>query len=248
MLDLIKIGSFISNVRKEQGLTQKQLAERVGVSDKAVSRWETGKGLPDTSIMSDLCEALGININELLSGERLDADTYSGKAEKLMVDLVRDAQKNRNERKSIIIGLLLGVVFLIVGLLFIAFVSGSSLVYYLDTPSFIIVIAFQFILLGAGGQMHHFLCAFKLIFSKHKEDLISEVEQCEYAIKYARRAAIFGGILSSIMGFVTVFAIVFREAYDVLGPNLAVAVLSLFYGLLISIILMPIQGRLHKMY
>ena len=78
MLDLIKIGSFISNVRKEQGLTQKQLAERVGVSDKAVSRWETGKGLPDTSIMSDLCEVLGININELLSGERLDADTYSG--------------------------------------------------------------------------------------------------------------------------------------------------------------------------
>ena len=248
MLDLIKIGSFISNVRKEQGLTQKQLAERVGVSDKAVSRWETGKGLPDTSIMSDLCEALGININELLSGERLDADTYSGKAEKLMVDLVRDAQKSRNERKSVIIGLLLGVVFLIVGLLFIAFVSGSSLVYYLDTPSFIIVIAFQFILLGAGGQMHHFLCAFKLISGKYKEDLLSEVEHCEYAIKYARKAAILGGILSSIMGFVTVFAIVFREAYDVLGPNLAVAVLSLFYGLLISIILMPIQGRLHKMY
>ena len=248
MLDLIKIGSFISNVRKEQGLTQKQLAERVGVSDKAVSRWETGKGLPDTSIMSDLCEALGININELLSGERLDADTYSGKAEKLMVDLVRDAQKSRDERKSVIIGLFLGVVFLIVGLLFIAFVSGSSLVYYLDTPSFIIVIAFQFILLGAGGQMHSFISAFKLVFSKHKEDLISEVEQCEYAIKYARIAAILGGILSSIMGFVTVFAIVFREAYDVLGPNLAVAVLSLFYGILISIILMPIQGRLHKMH
>ncbi|WP_458458422.1 helix-turn-helix domain-containing protein [Pseudobutyrivibrio sp.] len=248
MLDLIKIGSFISNVRKEQGLTQKQLAERVGVSDKAVSRWETGKGLPDTSIMSDLCEVLGININELLSGERLDADTYSGKAEKIMVDLVRDAQKSRNERKSVIIGLLLGVLFLIVGMLFIAFVSGSSLVYYLDTPSFIIVIAFQFILLGAGGQMHNFISAFKLIFSKHKEDLLSEVEHCEYAIKYARMAAILGGILSSIMGFVTVFAIVFREAYDVLGPNLAVAVLSLFYGILISIILMPIQGRLHKMY
>ena len=93
MLDLIKIGSFISDMRKEKGLTQKQLAELVGVSDKAVSRWETGKGLPDTSIMPELCKALDININELLSGERLNADTYSGKAEKLMVDLVRDAQK-----------------------------------------------------------------------------------------------------------------------------------------------------------
>ena len=248
MLDLIKIGSFISNVRKEQGLTQKQLAERVGVSDKAVSRWETGKGLPDTSIMSDLCEALGININELLSGERLDADTYSGKAEKLMVDLVRDVQENKNERKAETVGMIVGIILLLVGLFGIIAVSKSQLVFFLDTPSFIIVIAFQFILLGAGGQMHNFISAFKLIFSKHKEDLISEVEQCEYAIKYARIAAILGGILSSIMGFVTVFAIVFREAYDVLGPNLAVAVLSLFYGILISIILMPIQGRLHKMH
>ena len=251
MLDLIKIGSFISNVRKEQGLTQKQLAERVGVSDKAVSRWETGKGLPDTSIMSDLCEALGININELLSGERLDADTYSGKAEKLMVDLVKDVQNNKNDRKIEILGLILGCVLLLVGLFGIMVVGGGRLVYYLDAPSLIMVLAIQLIIEGAGGQLQGFIQAFKLVFCKtdNSEAAIAEAaSKSEYAIKFAEKAAILGGVLSSIMGFVTVFAIVFRQDYEVLGPNLAVAVLSFFYGVLLALLLMPIQGRLHKMY
>ena len=149
MLDLIKIGSFISDMRKEKGLTQKQLAELVGVSDKAVSRWETGKGLPDTSIMPELCKALDININELLSGERLNADTYSGKAEKLMVDLVKDVQNNKNDRKIEILGLILGCVLLLVGLFGIMVVGGGRLVYYLDAPSLIMVLAIQLIIRGS---------------------------------------------------------------------------------------------------
>ena len=100
MLDSTKTGSFISEMRKEKGLTQKQLADIVGVSDKAVSRWETGKGLPDTSIMPELCKALDININELLSGERLNAEAYSGKAEEIMVDLMNDVQNNKRNKKS----------------------------------------------------------------------------------------------------------------------------------------------------
>ena len=99
MLDLIKTGSFISEMRKDKGLTQKELADQVGVSDKAVSRWETGKGLPDTSIMPELCKVLDINVNELLSGERLNAEAYGGKAEEMMVSLVKDVQENRNDKK-----------------------------------------------------------------------------------------------------------------------------------------------------
>ena len=69
-----KIGEFIAAQRKEKQMTQKQLGEALGISDKAISKWECGKGLPDISIMMPLCELLEINVNELLSGEHLTED------------------------------------------------------------------------------------------------------------------------------------------------------------------------------
>ena len=93
--------------------------------------------------------------------------------------------------------------------------------------------------------------AFKLIFGKKAEiedDVAVVAAECEFAVKYAQRGAILGGILSSIMGFVAVLVIVWSESPDTIGPNMAVAVLSLFYGVLFVLVLMPIQGRLRKMY
>ena len=75
-----KIGKFIATLRKEHSMTQKELAQRLGVSDKTVSKWETGRGLPEISIMRCLCDTLEISINELLSGDRLDASSYRQKA------------------------------------------------------------------------------------------------------------------------------------------------------------------------
>ncbi len=250
MLDLLKTGSFILEMRKNKGLTQKQLADMVGVSDKAVSRWETGKGLPDTSIMPELCKALDINVNELLSGERLNAEAYSGKAEEIMVNLVKDVQNNSKARKSETIGLVAGVLLLMIGLFGVMVVGGSQVVYFIDAPSFIMVLAIQLIILAAGGQIGSFVKAFKLVFRRKslaESELIENVAKCEFAIRIAQKAALLGGAISSIIGFVTVFAIVWRNAYDVLGPNMAVAVLSLFYGVLIALLLIPIQGRLHNM-
>ena len=250
MLDLLKTGSFILEMRKDKGLTQKQLADMIGVSDKAVSRWETGKGLPDTSIMPELCKVLDINVNELLSGERLNAEAYSGKAEEIMVDLVKDVQNNSKARKSEVLGLIVGVLLLVIGLFGIMVVGGSQIVYFIDAPSFIMVLAIQLIILAAGGQIGSFVKAFKLVFRRKSladSEIIENVAKCEYAIKIAQKAALLGGVISSIIGFVTVFAIVWRDAYDVLGPNMAVAVLSLFYGVLFALLLIPIQGRLHNM-
>ena len=80
-MDLIKIGKFIASCRKEQGMTQVVLAEKLGISDRAVSKWETGKAMPDSGIMLELCEFLKINVNELLSGERIMAEFYDKRAE-----------------------------------------------------------------------------------------------------------------------------------------------------------------------
>jgi transcriptional regulator with XRE-family HTH domain len=74
-MDQIKIGKFIASCRKEKGMTQAYLAEKLGISDRAVSKWETGKSLPDTGIMLELCELLNINVNELLSGEKIMTET-----------------------------------------------------------------------------------------------------------------------------------------------------------------------------
>ncbi len=95
-MDQIKIGKFIASCRKEQGMTQAVLAEMLGISDRAISKWETGKSMPDSGIMLDLCELLKINVNELLSGERIMAEAYDKRAEENLLAMRREVEeKNR---------------------------------------------------------------------------------------------------------------------------------------------------------
>ena len=89
-MNQIKIGRFIAKMRKKQSYTQRQLADILGLSDKTISKWETGSGLPEVSLMMPLCDALRININELLSGECLTDADYKKKAEENMMDLVKE--------------------------------------------------------------------------------------------------------------------------------------------------------------
>ena len=95
-MDQNKIGKFIASCRKEQGMTQAVLAERLGISDWAVSKWETGKSLPDSGIMLELCELMKINVNELLSGEKIMAESYDKRAEENLLAMRREVEeKNR---------------------------------------------------------------------------------------------------------------------------------------------------------
>ena len=88
-----KIGKFIATLRKEQNLTQEELAEKLGITAKAVSKWECGKGLPDVSIMLELCKILKITVNDLLSGERVDKENYQKKLEKNIIDTIDYSNK-----------------------------------------------------------------------------------------------------------------------------------------------------------
>ena len=92
-MDQIKAGKFIASCRKEQNMTQAALAEKLGISDRAVSKWETGKSMPDSGIMLKLCELLQINVNELLSGEKIAMDDYKMKAEENMIELQEKKEK-----------------------------------------------------------------------------------------------------------------------------------------------------------
>ena len=93
-MDQIKIGQFISQMRKEKELTQRQLADELLLIDRTVSKWETGKGMPDVSLMMPLCEILGINVNELLSGEKLSDEEYKQKAEENIVNILGEKKTN----------------------------------------------------------------------------------------------------------------------------------------------------------
>ena len=107
-MDQIKIGRFIAERRKIKNLTQAQLAEKLGITDRAVSKWENGRSLPDSSIMLELCELLEITVNDLLSGEVVLMDEYNKEMEKKMLELVKE--KESADKKLLVIETAMGIV------------------------------------------------------------------------------------------------------------------------------------------
>ena len=112
-MDQVKTGQFIKTCRKEKNLTQREIAEKLNISEKTVSKWETGNGLPEVGLMLPLCELLEISVNELLSGERLDEKEYHEKAEQNIMSLI---QEKAEAKKKLIIAVIIGVITLLAGL------------------------------------------------------------------------------------------------------------------------------------
>lgn len=106
-MDLIKIGKYIAGKRKDLGMTQKQLAEKLGMSDKSVSKWERGICLPDVSVYFDLCLILGISINEFLAGEDVAQENMERKSEENIIGVATDSKHRQNRLKAIICALLI---------------------------------------------------------------------------------------------------------------------------------------------
>lgn len=92
-MDQVKIGRFIADRRKQANLTQVQLAEKLGITDRAVSKWERGKAMPDASIMLELCRLLDISVNDLLTGEVITVANYNEEMEKNLLEMVRQKQQ-----------------------------------------------------------------------------------------------------------------------------------------------------------
>ncbi len=119
-MNQIKIGRFIAERRKEQKLTQIQLAEKLGITDRAVSKWETGKSLPDASIMLELCGLLKITVNDLLSGEVVSMNNYNEKSEKNLLEMIK--QKEQADKRLLSLEIVIGLmsVMFLFSMIFIA--------------------------------------------------------------------------------------------------------------------------------
>ena len=119
-MDQIKIGKFIAACRKKAGLTQQQLADKFGITDKAVSKWERGIALPDSSIMLELCGTLGITVNDLLSGEVVTMDNYNKNLENNLLEMIK--QKEQADKRLLALEVFIGITATVVlfALIFIA--------------------------------------------------------------------------------------------------------------------------------
>ena len=121
-MDQVKIGKFIAKSRKQQNLTQGQLAEKLGITDRAVSKWENGRTMPDSSLMLDLCSILNISVNELLSGEVINMESSNKKKEQLLLDMANEiGKKNKVIWTSMCVIMIVSIVSLFAGILISAF-------------------------------------------------------------------------------------------------------------------------------
>lgn len=145
-MNQIKIGVFIAKCRKDKKLTQAQLAEKLGITDRAVSKWETGKGMPDSSIMLELCEILEISVNELLSGEMIEMKDYDKKAEENLLNM---AKREEMQNKKLlfyenIIGIISSVTFIVL------IIVAAYLVQSLIARIILFIIAFLIFIMGVS--------------------------------------------------------------------------------------------------
>ena len=150
-MDQIKIGKFIASCRKGVGLTQMQLAEKLNVTDRAVSKWETGKSLPDSSIMLELCEILKITVNDLLSGEVVTMENYNKEMENRLLEMTK--AKQEADKRLLSLEVLVGVTATVILFVLIFVAALVAMATWLK----ITLIALGFVLFLAGC-----LCALRI--------------------------------------------------------------------------------------
>lgn len=204
------IGKFLADERKKKGYTQKQLADMLMVSDKTISKWETGKSLPDLEMMNMLCQTLDISINELLLGERISNGELKSRSEENVKNLLLENECNRkNNYRNKILGLTVLVLCMFLFGTSLLGMDFTKIVWYIDFPSIIAVVGI--------------LTALKL-FSQNIKAEICFVEQCIFPV----------GVIVSILNMVVMLN---STADNYLLKNVAVCILPIFYSAIIYITL-----------
>ena len=143
-MDQIKIGQFIAECRKKANLTQMQLAEKLNITDRAISKWENGKAMPDSSIMLDLCNVLSISVNDLLSGEVVTVENYNKELENKLIEMVKE--KEQADKRLLSLEIFVGIV---VSVILFAMVLVASFV-QMENWLRIVLIVIGFILFAIG--------------------------------------------------------------------------------------------------
>ena len=164
-MDLVKIGKFIADCRKKKNLTQMQLAEKLNITDRAISKWECGKAMPDSSIMLELCEVLGISVNELLTGEKLEMEKYNKQVELNLIEMVK--QKEESDKR------LLNIEIVLMAISITFFIAIIAIVSFVDMP------LWAKIVIGIGGFIQ-LLASTLICFRIEQKAGYYECEKCHH--------------------------------------------------------------------
>lgn len=209
------IGEFIQVLRKEKGLTQKELAEIIGMSDKTISKWENGNSLPDTSMLLPLCRVFDISVNELLSCERITPEDYSVKAEETIMTLIKENENNKRGNK---IAGIIGIILLLISviLIFLSTPYGyEGLVIYplkfINMPVFILLV-----LLSAGIL------------------LVTGVRGKRRVLAMLSKIIIPVGVVIALVSAIVMLTNI--ENPNTFGPNIHITLLSLVYSFVVKIV------------
>lgn len=116
-MEQARIGKFIQTLRKEKNLTQKELADQLGVTDRAISKWENGRGMPEVSLMKALCDTLGITVNELLSGERIDQKDYQERSEMNFLTAMDASDRKMKKKDTLLWAVTVGVMLFVIAVI-----------------------------------------------------------------------------------------------------------------------------------
>lgn len=245
-MDQIKIGKFIAEMRKEQNLTQIDLADQLGISNKTISKWECGNGMPDYAVMETLCDILKINVNELLSGERLPSKDYNKKAEENMMSLIQESSEKKMWPRFESLTAILGILALLstVVLMILSCGGVAAIANFIDIPSALYVTVASFIVLVISGLWKDFWKSFRLGWGKQSVVDELQVKNSLLAVKTEMRTLVFCGLIMSGVGLVELLRRLSNP--EMIGPFVAVIFLSTFYGLLFSLCLFPVRARLEK--
>ena len=245
-MDQIKIGKFIADMRKEQNLTQIDLAEQLGISNKTISKWECGNGMPDYSVMEALCEILKINVNELLSGERLPSKDYNKKAEENMMSLIQESSEKARWKRNDFIKSILGMIILWIAFVLMILTCGGigAIANFMDVPSVLYVLLSSFIVIATSGLWNDFWRAFKYVWGEEGLTDVAQVKKSILALKTAMRAFILCGLIMSFISLVVMLKEL--SGMEMSGPLMVLTILCPFYGLLFSLCLVPVKTKLEK--
>ena len=159
-MDQIKIGKFIAELRKKQNLTQKDLAEKLSITDRAISKWENGKALPDSSLMLPLCSILKIRVDELLSGEVIPMENYNENTEQKLLELVK--QKEESDKRLLAVETMMGIIVIVMYVFLVMLASyadmDDSTRLLIILPSVLFVFAFAFVAIRIEQTAGYYEC------------------------------------------------------------------------------------------
>lgn len=243
MLNQEKTGKYIAEKRRQAGMTQKEFARLLGRTDKAVSKWETGKSIPDPSVMEDLCRILNISMNEFLSGEDIKNEIYSSRAEENMKVLLREQSKLKKRSGIILLCITIGLVFVLTGLYAFSLNIGEmhEISSFIDLPSFLFLPGIVLVMLVLSSALFDFFRIFPLCFKKRKP----EAAQVCKSVR-ALKLVLVLNILSPLFILAGHMVLLPVAEYENLAQVLSVYFVPVWYGVFWDMILFPFLFRLYN--